>query len=464
MDSSLGSKLPRVVRTADAVGILLFVFGESLGALIFPRWTIAWFSPFFLLGVLVLLVRHSVHFSPTVFRRITDGLREKRSDSNVRLISRLALASRVSALAIGLAAVGLVGYTLQPFQPRLSHNELWNLPVRWDAGWYMGIARGGYDWREELEGRQQSIAFFPLYPIAVRVGGDMVTVPAKILRDPELFGNGNTRVVWGGVLISIVCFTFAVRRLYILTRDLIDDYTAFRTSLLLITYPFALFFSAAYSEALFLLCLVSTVLAWERGQTRDAFWWGLATGLARSNGWAASAALLLDAAFRWRSMRRFLAASGPVLGMCLFSLYIYWLTGDPFSWARAQQGWGRALDPLATVTRRATAISDLGMLGYVQTDPVDALTALSIIVAVATAGFLLFNRRWLYGVLILAYIAPAVLIDLPAAGRMTAPAFPIFLVLASWLKWRPAFWVTAALFGLGQAFLAARFFTWRTPF
>ena len=150
--------------------------------------------------------------------------------------------------------------------------------------------------------------------------------------------------------------------------------------------------------------------------------------------------------------------------MILFSIYIYWLTGDFFSWIRAQEAWGRSLDPFSFITRRASAVSELGLIAYLRLDPVDALTALVVSLALVAATYLFIKKHWLYGVLILAYMAPAILIDLPAAGRMTAVVFPMFLALALLLKQRLAFWSVVALFGFAQVILAARFFTWRTPF
>ena len=47
----------------------------------------------------------------------------------------------------------------------------------------------------------------------MRVAGDLVTLPARLLRDPTLFGNGNTRVVWGGALVAVLAVTLALVRM-----------------------------------------------------------------------------------------------------------------------------------------------------------------------------------------------------------------------------------------------------------
>jgi hypothetical protein len=374
----------------------------------------------------------------------------------------------VAVLGIGLAAALLIGYTLAPFQFRVSHDELQNLPARFDAGWYLTIARRGYQWRAELRGHQQSIAFFPLFPMAMRIAGDIVTIPARLLRDPLMIGGGDARMLWGGVLCSIACFGLALPKVYERgVIDLGDAAGAGRSVLLLATYPFAVFFSAPYSEALFLLASVATTLAWSKGELRRALWWGLAAGLARSNGWTLSVPLLLDAAFgagrRDQTRIRLLVAMGPVLGASVFSLYVYGLTGNPVDWIHAQQGWGRALTPLAFVTRRGASIGELGFLGYIAGDPVDAITGVCVLLTLGTSLALIWRRDWLNGMLGLCYLAPALLIDLPAAGRMTAVVFPTFVALARLLRGAPYVGVVVA-FALVQAYLAARFFLWRPPF
>jgi len=63
----------------------------------------------------------------------------------------------------------------------------------------------------------------------------------------------------------------------------------------------------------------------------------------------------------------------------------------------------------------------------------------------------------------LAYLAPAVGVDLPATGRMTALLFPAFIVLGTKLRggW---FVALTALFLAAQTWMAWRFFLWNPPY
>jgi len=101
--------------------------------------------------------------------------------------------------------------------------------ARWDSTWYLAIAKGGYDHEAART------AFFPLYPLMLRglgavIGSDLVA----------------------GVLISVVCFAIALVVLYRLVALELDGEVARVTVLLIAFCPMAYFFSAVYSESLFL--------------------------------------------------------------------------------------------------------------------------------------------------------------------------------------------------------------------
>ena len=78
---------------------------------------------------------------------------------------------------------------------QLSADKLSNLPARYDAGWYGGIALDGYSFGGNFD-RQQNIAFFPAFPMlmrasAIRIGafGPGMPKEKRVLR-----------LLWGGRL------------------------------------------------------------------------------------------------------------------------------------------------------------------------------------------------------------------------------------------------------------------------
>jgi uncharacterized membrane protein YhaH (DUF805 family) len=377
----------------------------------------------------------------------------------------VAALSRVLMFCIGAAAVSVVGYKLGAFQFRISYNELINLPARFDAGWYLGIARHGYRWSSELADRQQSVAFFPLFPLLTRIAGDDLTLLARLTRLPDMLGGGDGRMIWGGVLVSAICFLASIAPIRALVRLRNSRRSGTASVLLLIAAPFSLFFGQCYSEGTFLLCSASALVAFRRGTLASAAGWGLLVGLARPNGWTLSLALMAETLLTSpRQLRRMAAALGPAAGAAVFSLYMAHTTGNPLTWVHAQSAWlSGALHPTDFATRRAELLFLYGFTGYIAHDPADALAVACVVVAVVVACLCLLAGDIAGGVFIWTYLSPALALDLPAIGRMTAVLFPVFVELPERLP-RPLLVITALLSAAAQCFLAIRFFLWQPPF
>jgi hypothetical protein len=486
--------LPAVVRVLDAATVASFLcaetFASSVGRAMGHRWTI---SPLYALALALLIARHAKWPSPSLASRLATAAIRAWRDGWTRRIVLVALATRLVVLGVGYAGAVRGGQLLAPANFRLSHNVFWNLPARYDAGWYLGIARNGYEWWPEYADRQQNIVFFPGFPAAMRVAGDLVTLPARLLRDPTLFGNGNTRVVWGGALVAMLAFTLALVRMRDYgTRLGLDTQAAFRGAALLACAPFAYFFSAPYSEGLFLLAAVSTFSAWRRRDLPRAAAWGLLAGFTRSNGWTISAALVVDALAGWREgagavARRLAVAAVPIVAAAVFSAYNSTLTGHPLTWMTAQAAWGNRLTPFGFATARWGHVHHIGFRTYLTTDPGDAASVACVVVVLLLCFVMLYRRWWLEATFTLAYLVPGLVLDIPSLGRMTSVLFPAYLALASLLPrsapgslrspgaygrsslaWIVAagspVWIVAAGSLALQLVFAFRFFGWRPPY
>ena len=191
------------------------------------------------------------------------------------------------------------------------------------------------------------------------------------------------------------------------------------------------------------------------------------TGLARSNGWTLSVALLAVWMVERRSgnrrAARFLVALSPLAGLGAFLVYVFHRTGNALDWVWAQGAWGATLKPLAFWARQYHAIGRLGPVGYLQNEPVEALTLACVFWVLAMAVVLLRRRQWLYAAIIVCYLGPALAVDLLSIGRMTSVLFPASIAGASTFKGR-TFLVVATVFAAGQAYFAWRFFLWFPPF
>jgi hypothetical protein len=451
----------RVAIVFDAAALVLLLLGESLGGILLPDWFLLSLSPWFWLGIGLAVTRHVFWPHPSWFAIARSSARAFLGRPDTRQAWLVALTSRLAVLLVGVLAVTTGGPEVSRFPFRVSTNVVENLPARFDAGWYLTIARQGYDWNDTYRGHRNAFAFLPAFPAAMRVAGDLLTLPAKATRNPA-------RVLWGGVMVSVLCFGLALQNIRALCAlDGAGGPEQARAAVIVAAYPFALYFSAPYTEGLTLLGLTGTVLALRRGSLVPAALLGLLTGLARSNGWTLSVALLAGWMVERRSedrrAARFLVALCPLAGLGAFLAWVFHRTGNAMDWVWAQGAWGATFKPLAFWARQYHAIGRLGPVGYLQNDGVEALTLACVLWVLAMAVLLLRRRQWLYAGIIVCYLGPALAVDLLSIGRMTGVLFPASIAAASTFKGR-AFIIVATVFAAGQAYFAWRFFLWLPPF
>ena len=184
---------------------------------------------------------------------------------------RALLASRLIVLAAGLAGALVVPRRLAwwVFDPARLTDRLGQVgdvlaapAVRWDSIHYLAIAQHGYT-------SESATVFYPLYPLLVRAFGFLIGSDAA-----------------SGVMISLAALTVALVLLHRLTMLEVGRRAADVTVLLVAFAPLSLFFSAVYTESLFLALSVASIYAARRGR------WKLPCGSAdwllspASQGWA----------------------------------------------------------------------------------------------------------------------------------------------------------------------------------
>jgi hypothetical protein len=383
---------------------------------------------------------------------------------------------RLAAFLVAYLAVASIGYAVKvPF--RVSENEFVNLPARWDAGWYLGIAMNGY--RYHPSRGQQNIAFMPAFPVAMRmvakaVGADAVRPSAR----PAIY-------VWSGVAVSLAALYGALVYLYRLARARADDERARAAVVIALVYPAAFVYNAPYTEAVFLLCATATFYHVGRSEPGRAAVWGLLAGLARPNGFLLSGPLMMIALARagagwsprlagivdrlWNPEPRgaaawhVLAASMPLAGVLLFSAYVYGLTGDPLAWLKLHEAWGRQFAGTERLIAPVLAVSELGFYGYSAAAGYELFHVLFFLFAIVLALPIAVRLGLAYAAYILLTVFPPVLAGgWLSMARITAVLFPLYLYLGLTL---PASTRTAVVVGFAilQALGTALFFTWR-PF
>jgi hypothetical protein len=394
---------------------------------------------------------------------------------------RAALLSRALVLGVAVAAAALLDLSASDAAsfdaPRLTQpfGDLGDAIVsplaRWDAVWYLTIARDGYG------GSGPDAAFFPLYPLLVALAGVGASPGALLV---------------GAYAVSLAAFGGALHLLHRLASLELGPRHADAAVLLLALFPASLWFGAPYSESLFLLLSVGAFYAARTGRWA---WAGSLAGLASAT---RSAGILLliplailylygpreDAPGRGRHPLRRDAAwllLAPA-GLAAYSVHLAVVHGDAFAYLALQEAWHREFaGPFAGVWHGATAAFDgLRQLVSGSREPVYFEQAGGDPFEVARRNltdfaFLLFAlpAAWgvarrlpaAYGAYVVAALAlplsfpvgPQPLMSLP---RFVSVLFPVFLWLALVCEERRVTRPVLVASSAGLAVLTAQFATW----
>ena len=246
--------------------------------------------------------------------------------------------------------------------PIYHHGDaLWNALFRWDANWYATIAVAGYEY---VPGQHSNVGFFPLYPLC------LAAVRALTGTDVALAG--------------FIASNFFLLTAAILLRRLVAlDFPApsrvpGRTVWLLLLWPVSFFYSAPYTESLFLLLSISAFLAARRGEWALA---GIAGALAtatRANGVIIFIPLFYEALLAWRNRRASTRLSvrwenirrSPFwvlvvpFGLLAFIIYLQVRFGDPLAFMHAYEVWGRRFASPWFALRNAWLVHPPGYGGW----------------------------------------------------------------------------------------------------
>ena len=454
--------VPVWVRLLDAVCLLLAAtaaivavsggFRAHLGAL---RVAVTSPLPLLLWAVAISVARHLAVPQQPLYREFPERLAAWSRLPAIRAAAAASIGTRPVMFAVGYLAVFMIGFANGRAPLRHFSNELLNLPVRWDAGWYLSIVTDGYHYAPGDPTVQQNIVFFPAFPMLMRAGG-------------RLLGGDMVGYVVAGTILSLSFFFGALAYLYAFARDRFGDDVA-RTSIwLLAAYPFAIFFGALYTESLFLLATAGAFYHFTRQQWGRAAAWGLLAGLTRLNGSLLVlplGLLAISAATPQTRGKALAAAAAPGAGLVLYALFIWTLTGDPVAFFSSQLAWGRSYQGLgALVATQYSILANAGLSGYVGTPGYDVLNAIGALFAVATIWPVTRRLGAAYGLFMAINILPALANGgLLSAGRFSSVLFPAFIWLATAVPaTQRGGWI--ATFAALQGFSAALFYTWRPLF
>ncbi len=292
--------------------------------------------------------------------------------------------------ALVLARVAAYAWIAVPF------GGLTDAVCQYDCGWYVRLAVEGYqsDSQWDTLGPVPNWAFFPLYPMLIRGAIALTRLP------PELAGMLVANLLFIGFVLAGAVY---LRR----TRPTLDPML---WVLFAVLFPFGFTFSVPYTESLFALLTIGTLLALQRERLL------LAAGLTallcatRPTGVLLIPVILAVCATKlWRERHApdrlhtlsqvLLPIAVAPLGLSLFMLYQYVVIGDALAFSHVQLLWGREWrGPLYWLTDGITAWDWGNMLhpnGYPSKTYDCAWTLLGLGVAARLAWQRRFAEAWL---------------------------------------------------------------------
>jgi hypothetical protein len=387
-------------------------------------------------------------------------------------------ATTVDPASSGMAAGNDVPVLTHPFGAsgagRVADHLITPL-ARWDSVWYLDIAKSGYQGSEpgtSILAPERRAGFFPAYPALTRALAGFSGSPGALLV--------------AAVVGSLLAFMAALLFLYRLAELDVGAGAARAAVLLLAFSPMSLFFSAPYSESLFLALSVGCIYA-ARSER-----WALAGVLAALASATRFVGLLLivplalmflygpRSATPSPSARR-LAPRYPLrpqaawlllapAGLVAFSWHLHRALGDGLAWTHAQKTFGnKAAGPIAGISDLLTnawnALGDLASGSAALPGRGLNLLALVVLVVASAAAVGVFRRL---GVAYGTYALLGILVPLssranplPSLPRYVTPLFPLFIWLGVVCERRGVTDQVLACFAILLGLFTAQFATWQ---
>ena len=303
--------------------------------------------------------------------------------------------------------------------------------IRWDSAWYWNIVNQGYAMHA---GDPSNVAFFPLYPLVSWT----VSLPFRLALSPD------RAFYLAGFIVSQAAFLLALLGLARLGVELVGHDGTKRSLWLLCLSPFSFFFSAAYTESLYLALAVWSFYWAQRNRWVAACVLAALCSATRSLGILLAPILALQ---YWAQRGDRSAAVGKdalalliaPLGLLLFMVYLWLHVGDPLAFMHVQAAgaWERSLS-LFYLRGQISYVLDPG--NYFYDRAMEAWQLLFLVSSLALSFLAMWRLGPGYGLFALASSLVVMFSGSSLSmGRLLSVLFPIFLVAGSLLKSRIAF-------------------------
>ncbi|MGD0576858.1 MAG: glycosyltransferase family 39 protein [Candidatus Staskawiczbacteria bacterium] len=312
-----------------------------------------------------------------------------------------------------LAVIGVTALGYSSAREHYSSYKIFNVWGLWDTRWYLNIAKMGYSAKIDAQG-YANYGFFPLYPLFIKIFN-------------FIFQN----YFASALIVSNLFLILAAIFLYKLTRLDCDEEISLRTVKYLFVFPAAFLLSAALSESLFLFLIIVCFYYLKKQKWFLSGIFGMLLTLTKPFG----IIMLVPAIYEYIA---FVKANKKIgflkiikdacsillipIGLALFAVYTYFLTGDIFAYTHIKQsGWGNYLaNPIKLVYSSLTS----GFTGYV--------------FGAEASIFIIFLLIFFWKKINFSYFLAAIMLvgfcvfyngTMPSALRYYTALFPVYIIL-----------------------------------
>ena len=220
--------------------------------------------------------------------------------------------------------------------------DAWYLPFsNWDGQHYLVIAGRGYG-EIELANFTHSYAFYPLFPLCIRLMN-------------MVFGN----IYVAALVLNLILSYLFTHLFYAYARHYLPRPEALKSIILLLSFPSAFWLSVIYNESLFLFALFGFIYFYQVEKSYKSVLFAAMMPLIRGQAVFVSVAVGLYMLWQWYRVRkeggqfsfRYELANilGFAAGGAAYLLYFYYTTGSFFTGIEAQKAWGEHANSLANL-------------------------------------------------------------------------------------------------------------------
>jgi len=288
-----------------------------------------------------------------------------------------------------------------------------NLHARWDSEFYIDIAQNGYSCASQT---LCNSVFFPFYPFLIKIFSFLPSIDFYL----------------AGFLISNLSLFLAVIAFYNLLLLKYSPQIAKKGIWFLLIFPTSFFFTAIYTESLFLLLSILCFYFTFKGKWKTAGLMGLLASFTRITGF------LLFFPMIWEFFRKKKRLSFEIswlglslLGPIAFFSYHWQKFGDFFLFFKVEKLWGRSLFTLNW--DHFQLLADPAKVNLF----LDSLILVFVLIGIIFVWKRIRKSYALYMGLTLA--APLATGTLMSINRYVLVLFPFYILTAVWAEKNPKF-------------------------